>query len=170
MGHQNMGYDLLRGARLAALTLLLTLWVGVASAQTTTGTAVTGQTLFGTKGCSVCHAATGVTKANAINAGGHISHANTQMMGGQADSTGTQYNDIAAYFATLFTDLSTQTVSFGSPSTIPIPKSPEAKPRSLVSKASKSMACDVDSNAPPPMPWINRQKTNSHRLSDAPQK
>ncbi|MEP7156577.1 MAG: hypothetical protein ABI905_12440, partial [Betaproteobacteria bacterium] len=88
--------------------------------QTTTGTAATGSGLFTSKGCSVCHAANSSTKANAINAGGHITHANTQGMGGQAN-TGTQYNDIAAYFATLFTDLAAQSVAFNSAKTITIP-------------------------------------------------
>lgn len=109
------------GARRAVFAWLLLLWAGLATAQTTTGVASTGQSLFTSKNCGSCHAANGPTKANAINAGGHIAHANTQFMGGQADSTGTQFNDIAAYFATLFTDLGTQTVSFGSPSDIPIP-------------------------------------------------
>ena len=99
---------------------LLLLTVPVA-AQTTSGNSSTGLSLFTSKSCSNCHVATGPTKANAMNAGGHIAHANTQGMGGQADSTGTQYNDIAAYFATLFTDLAAQSVTFETAKSILIP-------------------------------------------------
>ncbi|MBL8512984.1 MAG: fibronectin type III domain-containing protein, partial [Betaproteobacteria bacterium] len=92
-----------------------------ASAQTTSGNSTTGSSLFTSKGCSGCHAATGPTKANAINAGGHITHANTQGMGGAADSSGTDYANIAAYFATLFTDLAAQSVTHNTAKTITIP-------------------------------------------------
>jgi len=91
------------------------------NAQTTTGNSTTGSSLWTSKSCSNCHVADGATKANAMNAGGHITHANTQMMGGQADSTGQQYNDIAAYLATLFAAQPTQNVSHNSSLSITVP-------------------------------------------------
>lgn len=109
----------LRNWRVALVSLLVMALPAVA--QTTSGNAMTGQSLFTSKGCAVCHTASGATKANAINAGGHIAHANTQFMGGQADADGTQFNHIAAYFATLFTDLGTQNASFGASSQFFIP-------------------------------------------------
>ena len=80
--------------------------------QATTGDVAMGQSLYTSKGCLVCHAATGPTKANAMNAGGHIAHANTQGMGGQADANGQEYNDIAAYLATLFVGQGIEAVAF----------------------------------------------------------
>ena len=110
-------YGLVRACFMASL-----LSVSLAGAQTTTGNSTTGAGLWVSKGCSAsCHTTITATKANAINAGGHIAYANTQGMGGQADSTGTQYNDIAAYFATLFTDLAAQSVSFETAKSIAIP-------------------------------------------------
>ena len=85
---------------------------GPAYAQTTTGNVAMGQSLYTSKGCLGCHAATGPTKANAMNAGGHIAHANTQGMGGQADTNGQEYNDIAAYLATLFVEQGLEAVAF----------------------------------------------------------
>ena len=56
------------------------------------------------------------------------------------------------------------------PSTIPIPNNPEAIPLSFGSKASNKMAWEVDNKAPPPIPCINRQNTNSQSESEFPQK
>ncbi len=105
----------------ATFSLCVLLLTAPVAAQTTTGTVSTGTSLWTSKGCSGCHVATGPTKANASNAGGHIAYANTQGMGGQADSTGTQYNDIAAYLASLFTDLAAQSVTFETIKSIGIP-------------------------------------------------
>ena len=105
----------------ATFTVWLLLLTAPVAAQTTSGNATTGSGLWSSKGCSGCHAATSPTKANASNAGGHITYANTQLMGGQADSNGTQYNDIAAYLATLFTDLAPQGVTFATATPIVIP-------------------------------------------------
>ncbi len=102
------------------LAATLAMFIQTAEAQTTTGNSTTGTSLWTSKGCSGCHASSGSTKANAMNAGGHITHANTQGMGGQSDSGG-QYNDIAAYLATLFTDLAAQSVTHNTAKTITIP-------------------------------------------------
>ena len=85
-------------------------------AQTTTGvandgTATDGQSLWASKGCSGCHTVSGA-RANAANAGAHISDANTQGMGGAAVTT-PERNNIAAYIATILTTtLGTQAVAF----------------------------------------------------------
>ena len=105
----------------ATFILWLLLLTAPVAAQTTSGNATTGSGLWTSKGCSGCHAATSLTRANAINAGGHITYANTQGMGGQADADGTQYNNIAAYLASLFTDLAPQGVTFATATPIVIP-------------------------------------------------
>ena len=56
------------------------------------------------------------------------------------------------------------------PSTIPIPNKPAAMGLSLGSKASNKIACEVDNNAPPPIPCTKRQIINSIKLSDWPHK
>ena len=72
-----------------------------ATAQTTSGTSATGNTLFNsTFNCHSCHIAASAPRFNAINAGGHIAYANTQGMGGTG-GTAQNYADIAAYLATM---------------------------------------------------------------------
>ncbi len=101
------------------VVLIASVWLGAApfaNAQTTTGvaddgTATDGQSLWTSKGCSGCHGLTGA-RANAANAGAHITYANTQGMGAAALTT-TERNNIAAYIAAnMTTTLATQTVSF----------------------------------------------------------
>lgn len=108
------------GALVRAAFAALLFATTFASAQTTSGNATTGATRYTAKGCNTCHAAGIAKQANAINAGGHITHANTQGMGGAAN-VGTDYNDIAAYFATLYTGLAAQNVTFGNALAIAIP-------------------------------------------------
>ena len=92
-----------------------------ATAQTTSGTSATGNTLFNsTFNCHSCHIAASAPRFNAINAGGHIAYANTQGMGGTG-GTAQNYADIAAYLATLFTDLGTQAVAYQTASAFIIP-------------------------------------------------
>ena len=107
----------------AAGLALLVLTANDGRAQTTTGTAATGNTLFNaTFNCLSmgCHSASTANRFNAINAGGHISYANSQGMGGTA-GTAQQYADIGAYLATLFTGLAAQSVTFGVAKNIAIP-------------------------------------------------
>src|SRR6266536_1809172 len=52
------------------------------------------------------------------------------------------------------------------PSTNPIPNQPEAIGLSCGSNASNKIACEVESNAPPPTPCINRHATISTRPVD----
>ena len=104
-----------------ALIIGLLMTIGGAEAQTTTGTAGTGSTLFSTTfNCHLCHAANSSNRFNAINAGGHIAYANSKGMGGTV-GTAQQFADIAAYLATQFTDLGPQSVTFGTATPITIP-------------------------------------------------
>ena len=108
-------------------TVSLTLHMPVTAQTTPGGNAANGALLYVSKGCnSGCHGPSltfPASLANAINAGGHTTYANTQGMGGQADTTGTQYRDISAYFASLpgFADLATQSVTFQTARAIAVP-------------------------------------------------
>jgi hypothetical protein len=122
----NTGYRVARNHALTWMLAMVAFALQVpANAQTTSGNATTGATLYVSKGCnSGCHGPSltfPASIANAINAGGHITYANTQGMGGQADTDGTQYRDIAAYFATLFAGLPTQSVTFQTARAIAVP-------------------------------------------------
>ena len=108
-------------------TVSLTLHMPVTAQTTPGGNAANGTLLYVSKGCNGgCHGPSltfPASLANAINAGGHTTYANTQGMGGQADTTGTQYRDISAYFASLpgFADLATQSVTFQTARAIAVP-------------------------------------------------
>lgn len=116
--------NVLSGLR-AVVALMAFLASGLATAQTTTGvandgTATDGQSLWTSKGCSGCHTVSGA-RANAANAGGHITYANGQGMGGAAVTT-TERENIAAYIASLLTTtLPTQSVTFGGSKTFTVP-------------------------------------------------
>ena len=56
------------------------------------------------------------------------------------------------------------------PTITPMPKMAVEVPRSLSGKTSNRMAWAVEMSAPPPMPWITRQKTSASRLRALPQK
>lgn len=89
-----------------------------APAQTTSGNSGTGLTLWNNN-CVGCHGAssTGIPAAkNAANAGGIIAYAIGQGMTGPLPGGSTDYNDIAAYLATLVTNPSpgNQAVAFQS--------------------------------------------------------
>ena len=53
---------------------------------------------------------------------------------------------------------------------MPMPKMAIACPYSCGGKTSYRMACDVDSSAPPPSPWMIRQKISWLRVCELPQK
>ena len=107
-------------ASFVAMVFLLMLASQV-GAQTTSGNSTTGQSLFTNKGCINCHAPNAGARVNAINAGGHIEHARTQGMLAQTDATGQEYNDIAAYLATLFPVQGTQSIAHNTATSISIP-------------------------------------------------
>ena len=52
----------------------------------------------------------------------------------------------------------------------PTPNIAWPMPISCGGKASKRVACAVDSSAPPPIPWITRQNTSKPNECAAPQK
>jgi hypothetical protein len=55
------------------------------------------------------------------------------------------------------------------PTKRPIEKSEAAKPRWPTVNVSKRIACEVDSSAPPPIPWRNLKATSSQMLWAFPQ-
>ena len=55
------------------------------------------------------------------------------------------------------------------PMNTPTPKRAEAKPRCSRVKVSKRMAWEVESRAPPPMPWMKRKATSCQMLWAWPQ-
>ena len=56
------------------------------------------------------------------------------------------------------------------PTTTPRPNRPLARPSSSGGKVSTRIACEVESMAPPPAPWMKRKITSSQRLVAWPQK
>ena len=56
------------------------------------------------------------------------------------------------------------------PTMTPMPKIAVDVPRSFSGKTSNRIACAVEMSAPPPMPWMTRQKTSASRLRALPQK
>lgn len=94
-----------------------------ATAQTTSGTIATGNTLFNsTFNCHICHTVGSPNRFNAIDAGGHIAYANARGMGGTAGSA-QNFADIAAYIASTFapSGLGTQSATFETAKAIGIP-------------------------------------------------
>ena len=55
------------------------------------------------------------------------------------------------------------------PMNTPMPNRAEAKPRCSRVKVSKRIACEVESRAPPPIPWMKRKATSSQMLWAWPQ-
>ncbi len=56
------------------------------------------------------------------------------------------------------------------PTITPSPKSAIAVPASLRGNDSNSTACETVISAPPPRPWMIRQKTSADRECEAPQR
>ncbi len=54
------------------------------------------------------------------------------------------------------------------PTITPTPKIAIAVPNSSRGNSSYRMACDVDSSAPPPNPWMMRQKTSAPSVPALP--
>lgn len=94
----------------------------IAPAQTTTGDATIGASLWASKGCGnvACHAPT-AKPVNAANAGGHITYAIAQGM--PASVTPAEANNIAAYLATFVPDPNpvNVTIPFNTGTSIPLP-------------------------------------------------
>ena len=107
------------------LAVVLAAGGGPALAQTTSGNAGTGGTLWSNNGCGGggCHAFNsggngnpGGNQLNAANASGVLSHAISSnygsAMGSQSGLTATDRNNLAAYIATFVTALPLQTVTY----------------------------------------------------------